>query len=64
MLPSRFTSQASLDDAEACARALGCRYSTIPIQPAVDGFDTMLSGDFADTKVDITEENIQSRIRG
>jgi len=64
MLPSRFTSQASLDDAEACARALGCRYTTIPIQPAIDGFDTMLSGDFADTKVDITEENIQSRIRG
>ncbi|HSG35608.1 MAG TPA: NAD(+) synthase, partial [Sphingomonadaceae bacterium] len=64
MLPSRFTSQASLDDAEACAKALGCRYETIPIQPAVDGFDAMLAGDFADTEVDITEENIQSRIRG
>ncbi|MDD3799188.1 MAG: NAD+ synthase [Novosphingobium sp.] len=64
MLPSRFTSQASLDDAEACARALGCRYSTIPIQPAVEGFDKMLEDDFSDTQVDITEENIQSRIRG
>lgn len=64
MLPSRFTSQASLDDAEACARALGCRYSTIPIQPAVEGFDRMLEDDFSDTQVDITEENIQSRIRG
>jgi NAD+ synthase len=64
MLPSRFTSQASLDDAEACAKALGCRYSTIPIQPAVNGFDAMLAEDFADTKVNITEENIQSRIRG
>ena len=64
MLPSRFTSQSSLDDAEACARALGCRYSTIPIQPAVAGFDAMLEDDFSDTQVDTTEENIQSRIRG
>jgi NAD+ synthase len=64
MLPSRFTSKESLDDAEACAKALGCRYSTIPIQPAVAGFDEMLSGSFADKAVDITEENLQSRIRG
>ncbi len=64
MLPSRFTSQESLDDAMACAKALGCRYSTIAIQPAVEGFDAMLEDDFADTKVDITEENLQSRIRG
>ncbi len=64
MLPSRYTSQASLDDAEACAKALGCRYSTIPIQPAVAGFDTMLADAFAGTRADLTEENIQSRIRG
>ncbi len=64
MLPSRYTSQESLDDAKACAEALGCRYSTIPIQPAVEGFDRMLEEDFADTQVDITEENLQSRIRG
>jgi len=64
MLPSRYTSQESLDDAKACAEALGCRYSTIPIQPAVEGFDRMLDEDFADTQVDITEENLQSRIRG
>ena len=64
MLPSRFTSQESLDDAEACARALGCRYTTIPIQPAVAGFDEMLTDTFADVNVDITEENLQSRIRG
>src|SRR5690606_4386992 len=53
MLPSRFTSRESLDDAEACAKALGCRYSTIPIQPAVSGFDEMLSDSFADAQVDI-----------
>jgi NAD+ synthase len=64
MLPSRFTSQESLDDAAECARLIGCRHETIPIQPAVTGFDAMLEGSFADVVVDITEENLQSRIRG
>ncbi|WP_088310480.1 NAD+ synthase [Novosphingobium sp. B 225] len=64
MLPSRFTSQLSLDLATDCARMIGCRYDTIPIAPAVDAFDTMLEGTFADAQVDITEENVQSRIRG
>jgi NAD+ synthase len=64
MLPSRFTSQESLDDAAACAKALGIRHQVIPIQPAVAGFDTMLADSFSDAKVDITEENLQSRIRG
>jgi NAD+ synthase len=63
MLPSRFTSQESLDDAAGCAAMLGCRLDSIPIQPAVEAFDTMLEGSFADRDVDITEENIQSRIR-
>ncbi len=64
MLPSRFTSQESLDDAAECAAMIGCKLDTIPIMPAVEGFDAMLSGSFADREVDITEENIQSRIRG
>lgn len=64
MLPSRYTSQSSLDDAALCADMIGCRIDTIPISPAVDAFDSMLSGSFADRDVDITEENIQSRIRG
>jgi len=64
MMPSRFTSQESLDDAAACAAALGCRHTIIPIEPAVAAFDAMLEADFADTEVDITEENIQARIRG
>ncbi len=64
MLPSRFTGQLSLDLASECARMLGCRLDTIPISPAVDAFDKMLSGSFADAQVDITEENVQSRIRG
>ena len=64
MLPSRFTSQLSLDLATECATMIGCRYDTISISPAVDAFDTMLEGTFADINVDITEENVQSRIRG
>ncbi|MEY4619303.1 MAG: hypothetical protein RIS65_475 [Pseudomonadota bacterium] len=64
MLPSRYTSQSSLDDAAQCADMIGCRIDTIPISPAVGAFDAMLSGSFADRDVDITEENIQSRIRG
>ncbi len=64
MLPSRYTSKASLDDARYCAEALGCRYSTIPIQPAVAAFDVMLAESFEGTKPDLTEENLQSRIRG
>ena len=64
MLPSRFTSQESLDLAAQCAAMIGCKLDTIPISPAVEAFDTMLSGSFADVAVDTTEENIQSRIRG
>lgn len=64
MLPSRYTSQLSLDLATECARLIGCRYDTIPISPAVEAFDTMLAGSFADAEYDITEENVQSRIRG
>jgi NAD+ synthase len=54
----------SLDLATECANMIGCRYDTIPISPAVDAFDTMLAGSFADAEYDITEENVQSRIRG
>jgi NAD+ synthase len=64
MLPSRFTGQLSLDLAAECAAMIGCKLDTIPISPAVDAFDAMLSGSFADREVDITEENVQSRIRG
>ncbi|NJM51754.1 MAG: NAD+ synthase [Sphingomonadales bacterium] len=64
MLPSRYTSQESLDLAAECAAMIGCPLDTIPINPAVEAFDTMLSGSFADKQVDITEENVQSRIRG
>ncbi len=64
MMPSRFTSQESLDDAIACADLLGVRYDSIPIAPAVAAFDTMLAPAFAGRGSDLAEENIQSRIRG
>lgn len=64
MLPSRYTSQESLDLATGCAQMIGCRYDTIPIQPAVTGFEAMLADAFAGTTPDLTEENMQSRIRG
>jgi NAD+ synthase len=63
MLPSRYTSQDSLDDAAECARLLGCRLDSIPIAPAVNAFDAMLSPSFAGRAPDLAEENIQSRIR-
>ena len=64
MLRSSYTSQSSLDDAAECAAMIGCKIDTIPILPAVEAFGEMLSGSFADRDVDITEENVQSRIRG
>jgi len=64
MLPSRYTSKESLDDAAECARLLGVAYETIPIEPAVTAFGETLAGAFAGKRPDTTEENIQSRIRG
>ena len=64
MLPYRYTSQDSLDDAEACARALGVAYESIAIEPAVSALGAMLAGPFAGRAPDVTEENIQSRVRG
>ncbi|WP_083463925.1 NAD+ synthase [Prosthecomicrobium hirschii] len=64
MMPYRYTSGESLTDAAACAEALGVRYDTVPIAPAVEGFLELLSPLFAGTTSGITEENLQSRTRG
>ena len=64
MLPYRYTSKDSFADAEACARALGCRYETVSIFEPVDGFLKTLEQTFAGTPSGITEENLQSRARG
>ncbi|MCF6328492.1 MAG: NAD+ synthase [Henriciella sp.] len=63
MMPSKYTSGDSLEDAKACARALGCRYDIINIAPGVGALHEMLGEAFADTEADTTEENIQSRLR-
>ena len=64
MMPSRYTSTSSLEDAEAVAQALGIRLDRVPIEPAVAAFAAMLDPIFAGRSPDITEENLQARIRG
>ncbi|MEM9204820.1 MAG: NAD+ synthase [Pseudomonadota bacterium] len=64
MLPYRYTSQESLDDAAACADALGVRYDTVDIHAPVDGFSDALRPLFNGSNAGITEENLQSRTRG
>ena len=64
MMPYRYTSKDSLVDAEACARALGCRYDIVPIFEPVEGFSHALTQLFEGTRQGITEENLQSRARG
>ncbi|WP_135467370.1 NAD+ synthase [Crenalkalicoccus roseus] len=63
-MPSPYTSPESLEDAAACAGLLGIRYETIDIVPAMEAFRAMLAPAFGDRPPDITEENIQARIRG
>ncbi len=64
MMPSRYTSDDSLHDAADCAKALGIRYDKIAIEPATEAFKWSLKPLFGDRAPDITEENIQSRVRG
>lgn len=64
MMPSPFTSQASIDDAFALAANLGVKLDNINISDAMAAFDGMLTPHFDGTPPDTTEENIQSRIRG
>ena len=64
MLPYRYTSDESLSDAGQCAKLLGIRYDIVPIEAPVAGFLASLGPLFAGTKPGITEENLQSRVRG
>ena len=63
-MPSQYSSQGSLDDAEALARNLDIQYDVIPIKDGFDSVKESLSDVFAGTKEDTTEENIQARLRG
>ena len=64
MLPYRYTSQESLDDAARVAKALGVTYDILPIEQAVLGLEAALKPAFEGQKRDVTEENLQARARG
>jgi len=64
MLPSEYTSQSSLDDAQAVVDALGCKFDTVSIAGPRAAVTDALSDLFAGLDEDLTEENIQSRLRG
>lgn len=64
MLPSEYTSQDSLDDAEAVAKSLGVHYDFVPIAQGRAAITDTLAPLFAGRDEDLTEENIQSRLRG
>ena len=64
MLPSEYTSEASLRDARAVAEALGCRYDTLPIAQSRAAVTETLAPLFEGLEPGLTEENIQSRLRG
>jgi NAD+ synthase (glutamine-hydrolysing) len=64
MMPSRFTSQMSTEDAAELARRLGVRYDTLSIEPMFESTLGVLRDMFAGLPADTTEENIQARCRG
>jgi NAD+ synthase/NAD+ synthase (glutamine-hydrolysing) len=63
-LPSPYSSPGSIEDSRQLAANLGVRYEVIAIDEIFGGFNHALKGIFAGTRPDITEENLQSRIRG
>ena len=64
MMPSEYTAQSSLDDAAEVASALGCRLDTVSIAGPRAAVTEALAPLMEGTKPDVTEENIQSRLRG
>ncbi|NLA36642.1 MAG: NAD+ synthase [Actinobacteria bacterium] len=64
LMPSRYSTDHSISDAEVLGRVLGIEYRTIEIQPGHLAFEEMLAESFAGREHDLTEENLQSRLRG
>jgi NAD+ synthase (glutamine-hydrolysing) len=64
LMPSRYTSSMSIEDAVAQARALGVRHDTISIEPVFSAVLAALADQFKGLRADATEENIQARCRG
>jgi len=63
-MPSRYSSEESREDATRLAANLGIRFLVVPIDETFDAYLAMLAGPFAGVEPDVTEENIQARIRG
>lgn len=63
-MPTRYSSDHSVEDAEALASTLGCRYSLVPIDDTFQVLLDQLSPLFVGKEPDVTEENLQARIRG
>lgn len=63
-MPSRYSSQGSLDDADALATALGIDHRVISIEPVFSSYLEMLQPSFQNRDSDLAEENLQSRCRG
>lgn len=64
LMPSQFSTDHSITDAVDLAENLGCRYDIIPISPAFDAMEATLKPIFGELPFDVTEENIQARLRG
>jgi NAD+ synthase (glutamine-hydrolysing) len=63
-MPSRYSSEGTRADARRLAEWLGCDFRELPIGPVVDAFTQVLTEPFAGLDPDLTEENLQARIRG
>jgi NAD+ synthase (glutamine-hydrolysing) len=64
MMPFRYTAEISMEDAQLQASVMGVQYSVKPIEPIYEAFEQSLSETFAGLPLDVTEENLQARIRG
>lgn len=64
LMPSQFSSDHSVADARQLAENLGIQYDIVPIAPMYQAFETALAQQFADLPFNVTEENIQARVRG
>lgn len=63
-MPSQYSSDGSYNDAEALARNLGCRFEEVPIKELYYTFKSSLAPIFGEIEEDVTEQNLQARIRG
>ena len=64
LMPGEYSSEGSVSDSEKLARKLGVHYDTVPIRDVLTAFTQTLEPLFKDTREDVTEENLQARIRG